>query len=179
MKLVNFIIQIGQHGTLTLVLMALCLPVTAQNVAAEAKNPISVFITLQRVEKDAKGKEVLTEAATVKPGDVVEYKVVYANNSDQSLGNVQAALPIPEGMEYVGKSALPASALASVDGKEFAPEPLKRTFQDKDGKVVTEEVSLAEYRALRWQIESLQPGKEYVVKARARVSTTPPAPPKK
>lgn len=148
-----------------------------QLAVAASEDPLSITLTLKRVQTDAQGKETLVDAPSVKPGDLVEYQAVYANRGKQPLGNVVATLPLPQGMEYVGKSARPAAALASTDGKTFAAEPLKRTVKGKDGKTVVESVPYSEYRALRWQIKSLKPGEEYIVKARARVSQTPPQPP--
>jgi hypothetical protein len=51
-----------------------------------------------------------------------------------------------------------------------------RTVKDKDGKSVSEPVPYAQYRALRWQVKRVEPGKDFTVKARARVAQTSPAP---
>jgi uncharacterized repeat protein (TIGR01451 family) len=157
-------------------LFVFALPAALRDAFAQANDPLSITLTLNRVLVDAQGKEVLKDAAKVKPGELVEYRAVYANGGNQPLGNVLATLPIPKEMEYMGQSAWPTPVQASIDGKEFAAEPLKRTVKDKDGKPVTVIVPYAEYRLLRWEIKSLAPGKEFVVKARARVSPLPPQP---
>jgi len=81
-----------------------------------------------------------------------------------------ATLPIPAGVEYQPTSARPAVVLASLDGKSFAPIPLKRTVRLPDGREVTREIPASEYRWLRWTIGSLAPKSSEIVRARVRVS---------
>ncbi|MDQ3060028.1 MAG: hypothetical protein M3R45_10980 [Pseudomonadota bacterium] len=162
---------------LSLGLACLVFAASASAQAAKAPaEPLTVTLMLKRVQADAGGKEQLVNAPSVKPGELVEYQALYANKGAKSLGNVQATLPLPEGMDYQGQSARPMPVLASTDGKTFAAEPLMRTVKDKDGKSVTEQVPYAQYRALRWQIKLVEPGKDFTVKARARVAQAAPAP---
>jgi hypothetical protein len=58
-------------------------------------------------------------------------------------------LPIPTNMTFTGE-ALPASAQASTDGKNYADMPLMRKVNDKLVKI-----PLSEYRSLRWNIKLL------------------------
>lgn len=98
---------------------------------------------------------------------MLEYRAVYSNASKKNVTNLAATLPVPAGMEYVGLSVKPAGAQASADGKSFSAIPLMR--KKADGKT-DEQVPLADYRALRWTVSSLQPGQSFEVSARMRVS---------
>jgi len=136
--------------------------------------PLTIKLTLKRVQLDKAGKEVLVDAPRVAPGDVVEYVAAYANKGAQPIRNLQATLPLPQGVEYQRSSGNPQGALASTDGTNFAPEPLVRTVTGKDGKQVKQPVPYSEYRALRWQLTEVRPGASFEVKARARISQAEP-----
>jgi uncharacterized repeat protein (TIGR01451 family) len=136
--------------------------------AAEPVEPVSVVLTLKIVSIDAEsGREVLTESESVQPGDKVEYQATYVNNLPNAITNVMATLPIPADMQFLAGSAQPAAVSASLDTETFAPVPLIRSVTAADGSVTTVPVPLAEYRALRWQIERLNPGQAVTVSARA------------
>lgn len=133
--------------------------------AAPAVEPVKVNLQAFKVVS-ANGKESLVESKTAKPGDVLEYRATYNNVSKKNVANLLATLPVPKGMEYVALSSQPSSALASVDGQNFSAVPLMR--RQADGK--EQPVPAAEYRALRWKVADLQPGKSFVVSARVRVA---------
>jgi len=153
---------------------ALCVLATPSAGAVEAITPgaasegaVRVHLTQARVEIEA-GKERLVEAESVKPGDVIEYRAVYTNTSKQSVSDLVARLPIPQGLEYVAKSAkasagLPPVQAAARDGK-FAAEPLMVT---EGGKKVA--VPYDQYRELRWRVGAMEAGRSVTVSARARV----------
>lgn len=146
----------------------------AQPAAAEAAadEPLKISLTLQRVSWDAQGIEVLSAADTVKPGDLLEYRAVYANGTERRLSGVLATLPVPEGMVYQVQTAEPSPTLAATGDGEFRPEPLTRTVTGPDGREITVAVPHDEYRALRWQLGSLTPGQSRAVAARVRVVAT-------
>lgn len=133
--------------------------------AAPAAEPVKVALQAFKVV-DVNGKETLTESKTAKPGEVLEYRAIYSNVSKKIITNLAATLPVPVGMEYVALSVKPAGAQASTDGKVFSAMPLTR--KGADGKTVP--VPLTDYRALRWTVSSLTPGKPFEVSARMRVS---------
>lgn len=116
------------------------------------------------------GKEVLRPGDTVKPGDLIEYQLKYANNGATAVSDLMVTLPIPKGLEYIG-TMKPQAKLASLDGVKFEPIPLKRTVRTADGKEVVQDVPLSEYRALRWEAGQLQAGGASLFSARARVET--------
>lgn len=136
-----------------------------------SEGAVRVKLSQFRVEVEA-GKEKLVDVDTVKPGDVIEYRAVYTNTSKQSVRDLVARLPVPQGLEYVAKSAkasagLPAVQAATRDGK-FGVEPLVVT---EGGKKVT--VPYAEYRELRWPVGAVEAGRSVTVSARARVAALP------
>lgn len=146
----------------------------ADNVTpvATAKPAKTVEATLAafKVTQDANKKEVLASADKVAPGDLLEYQVVYQNNGKSQLKQLTATLPMPVGMTYVAGSAKPASAMASLDGKDFAAMPLKRMVKKADGKMEEQAVPLSEYRALRWKLGELAEKGKVEVSARGRVN---------
>ncbi len=112
------------------------------------------------------GKEVLKPAKNVKPGDLIEYRVVYTNQSRRVVNDLQAQLLLPVGLAYQANSAKPSTNahMATASG-EFAREPLMRG--SGDGK--KEPVPYAQYRQLRWNLGQLATGSKLEVSARARV----------
>lgn len=139
---------------------------------AEQK-PITVELTQKKVVKDERGREKLEEVDGVRPGDVLEYRAVYRNVSKQALKGVAANLPLPEGLEYVARTAQPgkgAQFALKADGA-YEAEPLMR--KGTDGRM--QPVPLNEYRQIRWRLDELAPGAEAVVSARAKVEMAAPS----
>jgi uncharacterized repeat protein (TIGR01451 family) len=140
--------------------------------AAAAHAEVQIQLTAHRVEKDAKGAEVLTPAEEIKPGQLVEYRAVYTNDGGTAVAKLFATLPIPPGTEFLSSSASPAGAQASIDGKSFAPMPLRRKVRLADGREVQRDIPLSEYRYLRWSLGTLAPDQDKTVRARVRVTPT-------
>ena len=143
---------------------------TAKAQANSAAEPVVVTLNAYKVQIKADGKEALAPAKEVVPGDVIEYVVVYRNQSKAAARNVYATLPVPPGgLSYLPDSALPATADASLDGNTYAPIPLMRTRQLADGTRQNVTVPPTEYRYLRWPLGDIEPGKSKTVKARMRL----------
>lgn len=136
---------------------------------AFADGDVHVALTAQRVTL-VDGKEVLVSADKARPGDVIEYAAVYRNDGRNAVSGLDATLPVPNGLEYLPKTAAPAVVLASTDGIAFAPVPLVRTSRTADGREVIREVPLSEYRALRWAVGTLAVKESRTVRARMRVA---------
>ena len=148
-------------------------PVIAQTAAvtspvAAAKTAETVELTQVKVVKGADGKEQLLDARSVKPGDTIEYRATYTNRSGKPVNGLSANLPIPEGLQYIAKSAKPDSTLVKAATKDglFSAEPLTVKVGTK-----TEPVPYAEYRMLRWNLGLLPANGETSVSARATVQT--------
>lgn len=129
--------------------------------------PVSVRLTQFKVIKGATGAEQLIDAATVKPGDTLEYRATYTNTTDSAVTGLLATLPIPEGLEYQPASAKPGAGLAQAAAQDgvFAPEPLMRQVNG-----VAVPVPYADYRALRWNLGRLPARGVSDVSVRAQVS---------
>ena len=138
-----------------------------QAFAQPAASPLESRLDARKVVVEA-GTERLVDAADAKPGDVIEYVATYRNNGREAIRDLQATLPIPLETEWIAGSARPTGAQASLDGKSFAALPLKRKAA-KPGPSVDEDVPLRDYRALRWRLAELAPGKAVTYTARVRV----------
>ena len=134
----------------------------------EAANQVEAKLSASIVRMVG-NKEVLALADKAKPGDVIEYSVVYRNASKPVKG-VLATLPVPQGMEYLAGSAAPKTATASLDGNTFAAIPLKRQVKLADGKTVEQLVPYNEYRFLQWKLGDMANKASFKVSARMRVS---------
>ena len=145
------------------------LAASAPRAVAQGRGDVIVSLVAQKVKVSAEGKEILQPAERAFPGEVIQYDALYHNQSATEIHNLAPTLPIPSGMEYLPEGATPAPAEASLDGKTFAPIPLKRKVTRPDGTVREEEVPASEYRALRWQMGDMAAGKKVTVAARARL----------
>lgn len=146
---------------------ALCVAASATFADAGA---VSVQMTNNRVVTAADGKQTLEDGSHARPGDVLEYHAIYRNNGSKPARDLLATLPVPaNALEYLPETAFPDGVLASLDGKTFAAPPLTRVVRLPDGKQVTREVPVSEYRFLRWKLGELAPGKSVMVGARMRV----------
>ncbi|MFT4172802.1 MAG: hypothetical protein QM639_09605 [Rhodocyclaceae bacterium] len=164
-------------------LLSLCLAASvgmtsaqARNSAAEApraqatQNAVTVQLTQMKVIND-KGVEKRVEATSVAPNDVIEYRAVYKNVSTKPVTGLLATLPIPEGLEYIPKSAKPAREYTVAEkGGLYAAEPLTRPLAS--GKA--EPVPYNEYRSVRWNLDQLAAGASVEVVARAKVEAVVP-----
>jgi hypothetical protein len=156
-----------EHKKLRYLALSLLLSVCA---LAHAAGEIQSSLQVSRVVAQADGTEAHQSAESAKPGDLLEYVAQYHNTTAHPIRQLVPTLPIPLGMELVPETALPSGALASVDGTNFSPIPLKRRVVDTSGKLVDEPVPLKEYRFLRWPAQDLGAGKTLQVGARARMS---------
>ncbi|MDI3381561.1 hypothetical protein ACFPPF_03910 [Xenophilus aerolatus] len=151
-------------------------PAAAAPSAADAKKKtVEVVLTQAKVVKGANGAEQLLDATAVKPGDIIEYRATYTNNTGKAVSGLVANLPLPEGLEYQAKSAKPGAELVKAATKDgvFAAEPLMRKV---DGKL--ERVPYSDYRSLRWTLGQLPANGVTAVSARARVEEVIPPEPK-
>jgi uncharacterized repeat protein (TIGR01451 family) len=120
------------------------------------------------------GKEKLISADKARPGDVIEYDASYQNTGSAPVRNVGAVVPIPAGLVLVPESANPVAPEASLDGKTFQRVPLTRPVITGSGVTVNEPVPIAEYRALRWNLDEVPAGESKTVTLRARVAANDP-----
>jgi len=148
----------------TVALGALVIPAIAL-----AAGDVSVVLTADRIVT-VNGKETRNTADQARPGDVIEYRAIYTNTGAGAVKQLAATLPVPNGMEYLPRTAAPTRLEASLDGRTFAPVPLKRRVRLQDGREVEREVPTSEYRYLRWALGTLDVEQARTVAARMRVN---------
>jgi uncharacterized repeat protein (TIGR01451 family) len=137
---------------------------------ALAQDPVvTSSLTATRVDL-VNGKTVLRPAAEAKPGDVLEYRATYANHGTESVAHLLATVPIPAGTTLLADTPMPAAALASTDAHTFAAVPLMHPVTKPNGTTQLEPVPLSDYRALRWDVGSLDPGKATAVSLHVRIN---------
>ena len=142
-------------------------------VLAADKGSVAVELTGRKVVKDASGKEKFESAEKAKPGDVIEYRAVYRNKGKGTVTNLKGVIPVPMGTEFIPGSAKPSQITVSLDDKEYAPVPLKRKVTLPSGKKEMQDVPYEEYRFIRWDMQTLAPGKGSTVSMRVKLSTEP------
>lgn len=131
---------------------------------AHADDALTMELQANKVVKDAEGKVSYVPVRNAPSGTVVQYKATYTNTIEKNINDLAVTLPIPANMTFTGE-ALPASAQASTDGKNYADMPLMRRV---NGELVR--VPLSEYRALRWNIKLLPAKKSADVALNATVN---------
>ncbi len=148
---------------------ALALGMLLAPAIARASGDVSVVLTARRIVV-VEGKETASPAEQARPGDVIEYRAEYRNQGDAAVQRLSATLPVPNGMEYLPRTAAPHALTASLDGRSFEPVPLRRRVRLADGREVLRDVPPAEYRYLRWSLGTLGAREARSVAARVRVS---------
>jgi hypothetical protein len=140
---------------------------------ALAEGDVSVALNAYRVTM-SQGKEAFMPAEQARPGESSNTAPPTRTRASRPVKDLMATLPVPQGLEYLPKSAQPAKLLASVDGKNYEAVPLVRKVKGADGKLVVREVPLSEYRYLRWPMGTLAASAESQVRARMRVTPLEP-----
>ncbi|MGI4938710.1 MAG: hypothetical protein ACRYF5_18480 [Janthinobacterium lividum] len=157
----------------SLVFLSLSMATAHTSAALEAGKEVIVKLTVQKVQRQKDGSEILGKADAA-PGDTVQYQVLYANEGKAAVHQLLATLPIPApNMEYLPGSSSPPNPEASIDGKTFGAMPLKREVVASDGSRRWESVPVADYRFLRWQVGELPAGKSFTVSARMKLTKDP------
>ena len=165
--------QLFSIVALTVVLVTSMHDATAQktvsNTSDAGANPLQVKLVRSKVVLES-GQEVMQSAAVAKPGEIIEDVATYINTTKFALKNVEATLPVPTNTELVMASVKPATAKASIDGKNFSKIPLTRKVRQPNGVEVEQPVPLSEYRYLRWYPGELLPDKPLSFSARFKVA---------
>jgi len=124
---------------------------------AHAEDALKMQLSANKVVTNSEGKVSYVPVNTAPAGTVVQYKATYSNTINQDIQDLEVVLPIPANMTFTGE-AVPASAQASIDNKNYADMPLMRKV---DGKMV--KIPFSEYRTLRWNIKLLPANKSAAV----------------
>jgi uncharacterized repeat protein (TIGR01451 family) len=146
--------------------------------AVWAQEPISSRMDVHRVALAADGSQRLESAAEVKPGDVLEYQIVYDNAGSKPVSDLRINGPVPAGTSYVdgsAKSSVRAQLKFSDDGgRTWSAAPLKRAANiGVAGETVPPEL----YSNVQWTAqEPLRPGvsQKYTYRVRVFAATASP-----
>lgn len=144
------------------------------SLAALAADPITGTIEAHKVVIGERGQELFVPANEVRPQDVIEYRLTYANNGAEAVRNVSITDPVPAGVAYVEKTAKKpgtGNVEFSVDnGKSFHAWPVKITKKTADGKEIVVEATPDMVTHIRWTISGdLKPESEIMFSYRAQV----------
>jgi uncharacterized repeat protein (TIGR01451 family) len=142
--------------------------------AGETKDKLKLKVEgyIVKVVVDDKGKreELQPLPKKVYPGDVIEYKVIATNTSNEELKNIIIRAKIPEGTVYVPKSASGEPEFSIDNGKTFSKEPVKY-YVIENGKKVEKIATPDMYTNLRWKIDVLKPNETAEFYYRVRVKS--------
>lgn len=124
---------------------------------AFAEDALKMELTANKVMTDEDGSVRYISVRNAPAGTVIQYRATYKNTINKDINDLAVTLPIPANMTFDG-TAIPSSAQASIDGKNYADMPLMRKV---DGKMV--KIPFSEYRSLRWHIKLLPAKKSAAV----------------
>ena len=149
--------------------------VTAQSEPVTVK--LEAYVVSTITKEDGTTEEQFSEAKEARPGQVVEYRVVVTNVSDETLPASNAVItgPIPATTAYIADSATPTSEAARLEfsadgGQTFSVPPLMIKVKNDKGEEVEVEATPDQYTAARWVIlQSLEPKQETIFKYRVTV----------
>ena len=145
--------------------------VTEKRASDPASSPLEIKLVRHKIALVA-NKETLQDAASAKPGDVLEDVATYTNKTSRELVVPNATLPVPTNTELILSSVNPAPALASVDGINYFPLPLKTKVIEASGVVVEKPLAVSQYRFLRWLPGKLASRQSVAYSARFKVVDT-------
>jgi uncharacterized repeat protein (TIGR01451 family) len=152
--------------------------ILAQAIAQD--NPLEVklegYIVNVVTKEDGTKEEEFIEATEARPGQVVEYRVIVTNVSNETLPASNALItgPIPNTTTYLAESATATSGEAKLEfsadgGQTFAEKPLIEKTNDQGEKEMVEALP-EEYTAARWAIlVPLEPQQALTFKYRVTV----------
>jgi len=116
------------------------------------------------------GKEKLTEADKVSPGDIIEYQLTYQNKTGDEIKNLKPVLPIPYGTELVEDTALPIVNDASISNEtSFKGYPIMKEVTMPNGSKTKIKAAAKEYRYIRWTVNSMKNNESKLFKVRVKV----------
>ena len=142
--------------------------------AQSALAQVELVNTIKKVEtyvdEDGSVQRRLVEAASVIPGDELQYTVKFVNRGDLSVdaGTIVITDVIPVHTEYLDGTAFGSGTEVSfsVDGESFAPPAELSVVRDG----VESPASAKDYRSIRWHFApELAPGSEGYVTFNVRL----------
>ena len=144
------------------------------SLTAVADSPVQGTIQAFKVVVGDSGEEVYLPADEARPQDVIEYRLKYANHSDQAVSKLSITDPVPSGARYVAKTAQSpksTSVLFSIDdAKTFHKWPVRVKKTDAQGHDVWVDATPDMITHIRWTMSgALAPADEISFSYRAEV----------
>lgn len=141
-------------------------------IQAQGNEDVTSELTTYRISTDDAGNETAVEVSEFQPGDTIEYRLTYTNNTENDISNLVPTLPIPVGVQYLDDTAEPAISSASLSstGNNFQELPMTREVTQQEGETVEQEVPANEFRRLRWMVDSLAAQESVTLRARVQVN---------
>jgi len=134
-----------------------CLVLAPSVAMAELKSEMQAYV----VTADDSGAEQYFAASSVKPGQLIEYRMQHINGFENAIGGVAIVGPVPDGSELVvDRSASDVAATFEVRG-EFNPDlpgeewstlPAERIVELADGTRLIEIAQPEHFTAVRWTL---------------------------
>ncbi len=136
---------------------------SASNSNAQAVN---TKITASLISVDANGNEVLvpvTAETRLQSGNILEYQGFFTNTNADRVRKMTVTMSIPDQVELLG-GVIPDFPYGSVDGSAFSRMPLKGRVNGQ-----SQDIPLAYYKAVRWDLEGIGLNDTVTVQYRAKV----------
>ncbi len=137
-------------------------------VSAQISEPLTIDFKVERKIVREDNSVQWVDGTRAEPGSVLRYQAVYRNQSQGTLRQIKASVPIPENVVCLWQSAVPTPDEVSLDGREFIPWTdflnLSNTSGDSANLMV---------RTVRWLIPDLLPGQSAIVSVEAAIPVIP------
>jgi len=148
----------ARHSLAFFVLVcAAALPVGSALASASLTGTLAAY----RVATTDQGVEEFLPADNARPGDLIEYRLVYSNAGDQPIQNILITDPVPIGTRLDPPSASkPETGRVefSIDGgKQFQPWPILLKSRAPDGSEKLTEAKPEMVTHVRWGLEGAIP----------------------
>jgi len=156
--------------------IAMCVTALATTGSAIADDEVvSSKLEAFVVSIDADGDETFLPAKNVLPGQEIEYRIVYTNNSEEDLGKFIVNGDVPEKTVFVlesDSSSLPVEFEAEVLDLGWVTLPAYREIRKKDGTIEKILIGPSEISSVRWKVKDTLPAKESIqTKYRVKVDS--------
>ena len=148
----------------TVALVAVLIPGFA---AAELRSEMTAFVVTQ----DATGIEQYAPADSVKPGQLIEYRISHRNTFDNAVDGVAIVGPVPaQAVVNLTSTQSSSDALLEVrgeldpdsPGEEWSTLPAQRIVILSDGSRLIEPAQPEDFTAVRWKLSTPLASQEVV-----------------
>ena len=154
-------------------IMALGLALVAAPAAAQEAPRKALEVTAHNLSTEI-AEERAADATALRPGDVIEYTLLFTNVTATDVADVVLKDPVPEGMVLIPGTAVAdredVAADYSIDGAEtWSAEPT--VVVQQGGRSVRMSAPAERYTHVRWIIQgTVSPGAQVIARFHARVA---------